>query len=518
MKHGSSHWLSLLLSALSCLTGCSPRLARFADAPVVRAVHDQGPIARPRARPDSAVLDPSDLYLRFALLDAMDPRRVPPAEDVNAHDEVVASSWFRPDLARSEAELTGLPRSGPPELPLRFAPEPPALMSGERWMSDARGVRYRVLADPPGLAEVPSTAAVVASLLVRRLGYLTPEVYVLSARPTDVLADTPAAEGEAAALFEGSGGRVRLALTAWEGFADLGATPGALPRADDPNDRVPHTARRSLRVFGVVAAWLGLRERGPLSFRDLFVRDHVLHTVGGLSGAFGVADALRRHEGAEAPDAPPDDPLRQLWTLGLSRPPTEQPPGLHWPGAFDALLRPRDGQLSPPLEAVAHAGPDDVYWMAKRMAGVRDDELRAAVAAARLSRPEVADWLVDTLIARRDELVARAFADVTPFEPVDIHEDGVVLEDRAAQRPCEQPEGRALFADFLDARGARLGRSRALASAGARLNVPFPEAARGAEYVVLRATVVRGGRAAPRPLELHWVRSGAGLRVVGIRH
>lgn len=508
-----------LFLASTGLFGCEQRPARFADAAAVTQVADRTPIARPAARPDSAVLGLSDLYLRFALIDGMDPRYAPPAGDVNALDEVVASSWYWPDGQMDGTSYPGLSRTGAPVFPLRFVAEEPSEALRGAWMLDARGKRFLVRADPSRLKGAPSTAAVVGSRLVRRLGYLTPEVYVRSVETGDVLASTAAEQARADLLFKTEEGRVRLILTAWEGFSDLGATPGAFLRTDDPNDRVPHSERRSLRAFGWVATWLGLTTRDLALFRDVFAKDHVVHWVLDTSGALGVAEAQRRGDGSDVyDDESYDDPLLQLATLGFHQPLPDVPVGSLWPGAFDRLLRERERRLSPPLEAVAHAGPDDVYWMAKRMAEITEEDLRAAVDAAQLSSPEVAAWLVTTLLARKDVLVALALSNVTPWEVVGVEADTLVMEDAAQRLGLADPTTTTLRAELVGRDGVVLARSEAAPREGGRAVLAIPEAAREGGYVVVQATVLRGGRAAPRPMEVHLVVDGGRLRVVGVRH
>jgi hypothetical protein len=510
---------SVALLTLSGLFGCEQRPARFADTRVITEVTDRAPITKPAPLPDSAVLGPSDLYLRFALLDGMDPRYVPRAGDVNAADEVVASSWFWPDGQLEGTTYPGVSRTGPPVFPLRFAPKDASEERDGSWMLDARGRRFLLQVARSGLDEAPSTAAAVATRLVRRLGYLTPEVYVRLAGPSDVQASTPTEQLQAAELVRTGHGRARWTLTAWQGLSDLGATPGAFLRADDPNDRVPHPERRTLRAFGLVGAWLGLTTRGPKLFRDVFAKDHVVHWVADLSGALGVAEAQRRRDGSDVyEDEDFGDPLQQLWTLGFHSAPPEVPVGSLWPGAFDRVVRARDQRLSPPLEAVAHAGPDDAYWVAKRMAAIGESELRSAVESAQLSRIEVADWLVGTLLARRDVLVAVALSNVTPWEVVGTERGALVMEDAAVLLGLADPKTTSLRVEFVGRDGALLARSEVQHLQGARAVLPIPEAVRGAGYAVVLVTVLRRGKAAPRPVEVHVVMDGKGTRVVGIRH
>jgi len=81
-------------------------------------------------------------------------------------------------------------------------------------------------------------AAAVASRLMHALGYRVAEAHI-----------TATEDGR------------RVLATRWPGGIDLGPTPIRDTRPDDPNDRVPHLERRTLRAMKLVAAWLALGEQ-----------------------------------------------------------------------------------------------------------------------------------------------------------------------------------------------------------------------------------------------------------------
>src|SRR5262245_50451050 len=72
--------MRLALSASAILAvGCGYRPPRFADLAPVTQVADDAPIAEPRATPFIEALYLSDVYVRTALVAALDPLRVPTA-------------------------------------------------------------------------------------------------------------------------------------------------------------------------------------------------------------------------------------------------------------------------------------------------------------------------------------------------------------------------------------------------------------------------------------------------------
>ena len=106
-------------------------------------------------------------------------------------------------------------------------------------------------------------------------------------------------------LREGSaptGEHYRVRATRWPVGLDLGPTPVAGVRPEDPNDCVPHAERRTLRALGLALYWLGLKRLPPFALRDVYVgepgKGHLLHYVVAMDDAFG-AEAVGREAQAK---------------------------------------------------------------------------------------------------------------------------------------------------------------------------------------------------------------------------
>lgn len=517
-------------AALLCLTlaACGYVPGRFADRPAALRAGDDAPIPLPRARLGFSADSITDLHLRHALLEALTPERTPEAGDINALDEVPAGSWFDPGAT---------PAAPPPSLPLTLLPPedggawPPALspdhpaaaLEGAVAIArDARGDRYVLRRDPPARPGLRTGAEVVAGHLARALGYLGPPAQIVDLSPADLR--SPAASPDLARAFLAAGspahaGRLRVSATRWPPLpgVDLGATLASDTRRDDPNDRVPHRDRRTLRALGVLAGWLRLSRLDPEHLRDVYVgppgRGHVEHHLVGLHGAFG-ADRV----GAPAEDG---GPLQHLFTLGLlpERDPLRIQPRFLSIGELDALVTVRDVSPSPPFAPLDRALPGDEYWLAKRIAALPRDALARAVAAGRFE-PAAASWLVGVLDHRRAQLAIHAFSRVTPCEVDRVEPGALVLRDPGlAYWP---PASTSYLVSLLSGSGEPLGPSRRLRPAPASapaLRIPLPPPSPGA-YLVARVQVERGtaGPPPPPPMEVHLIAGPEAWRVRGVRH
>ena len=77
----------------------------------------------------------------------------------------------------------------------------------------------------------------------------------------------------------GPDGRIRAVAVSWLPGRILGAFDMIGRRADDPNDRIPHEQRRSLRASLLLFAWLAVLDPGALNTLDSFVEESGRHFV-----------------------------------------------------------------------------------------------------------------------------------------------------------------------------------------------------------------------------------------------
>jgi len=387
------------LLGLLALASCATMPTVYADRPVVERADDDRPVPQPEERVFISELYSADIYVRRELVKAMDPRRVPEAADINVLDEVPVSSWFHHD-----PKLENYATKGPPVPPwtLELGRASPSGRDDAMVIEDARGVPYELVYDPPGNEGQTTGTMAIASRLVHALGYRTPEVHVVR-------------DGE---------GR-RAAAMQWPVGADLGPTPIANSRDDDPNDRIVHADRRTLRAIWVMAAWLQIGRIRPRMLRDVYVgqdgKGHVQHFVVGLDGALGVDHFRAAERFARDPDREESNFFFRVFTLGLSpKPPGILPSAPHpSAGLLAEHVDPASYVVDPPFEPNDRALASDRYWMAKRIAAIPAETMDRALDAAKLSTTATT-WLRERLELRRADIVAWGFDLTTPCEAITV--------------------------------------------------------------------------------------------------
>lgn len=525
----------LLLALLALLAAtpaaCGYRPARFADAPAVAEVADDAPIPVPERLDPMKELHAVEAYVHRPAVLALDPARPPTAGDVNAQDEVPRSSWFDPHGEGRDRE------DGPPILPLVVITAEPESGQGGLSVIDARRIRYEIARGPDERPEIRSAGAAITSRLLNAVGWRAPEVHVVTIARADLHASTAEAWAAAdtfmqsAPLSGGSRGaaplsavrRIRVRALRWPIGIDVGPTPVTGTRDGDPNDRVPHTERRTLRALKLALFWVGSARLDRNALRDAYLgmpgQGYLTHWIVGLDDALGVnaiydePNALLGGEGRYLDG----NALTALVTLGLG---LRHPPPLQtrWPalGDFDERALPESFRSSPPFEPIDRILPADAYWAAKRIAAVPDDVVARAVVAAKMSDAGSAARAVEVLLARRASILASGLRQVTPAEVSGTTASHLVLRDEAIARGVEPATKTEYVIEYLDTDGVEAAPPRRIAPQGASIDVPLP--APGPDYLVVRALAVRRGRPAPRACEVHLVRDHGGARVVGVRH
>jgi hypothetical protein len=535
MRHTPRHHLALLVLLAATPAACGYRPARFADAPAVAEVADDAPIPVPERLDPMKELHAVEAYVHRPLALALDPARPPTAGDVNAMDEVPRSSWFDPRGEGRDRE------DGPPILPLVVITAEPESGQGGLAVIDARRIRYEIARGPAERPEIRSAGAAITSRLLNAVGWRAPEVHVVTIARADL--QTSTAEASAAAdtfmqnapvLGGATGGRAgeaplsavhrtRVRALRWPIGIDVGPTPVTGTRDGDPNDRVPHTERRTLRALKLALFWVGSTRLDRNALRDAYLgmpgKGYLMHWIVGLDDALGVNaiyDEPNARLGGEGRylDA---NALTALVTLGLK---LRHPPPLQtrWPalGDFDERASPESFGPSPPFEPIDRILPADAYWAAKRIAAVPGDVVARAVVAAKMSDAGSAARAIEVLLARRASILASGLRQVTPAEVEGTTASHLVLRDEAIGRGVEPATKTEYAIEYLDSDGVEAAPPRRIAPHGASIDVPLP--APGPDYLVVRALAVRRGRPAPRACEVHLVRDHGGARVVGVRH
>ena len=507
------------VGAVPSFAGCYYRPALFADHEIIDAVEDDRPIPLPSVRTFDEREQVSDIYLRRPLFDFVHPVDFPTGGDVNAMDEVAASTWYEPTATAKWGALVA--QAAPPTPPLVAIDEDPATDEEALVVRDARGLRYELIADPAGRPGLRTGADVVAGHLLRGLGLHAPMSWIVTVAPSALVAPAERTIERVRAWSQGkavlaNGGR-RVSATLWPMGIDVGVCNDFNTRSDDPNDKIDHHDRRTLRAMKVFGAWLGWSGFGVRNTRDVYVgvpgEGHLVHTFVGLSRALGTMDLLDR----PTRDERGGGVFFNLVTLGLS--PAKTTPARRSPfpslGYLPTTLAAAAYDVSPPYSPFVRFTPPDEYWAAKRLLDTGYESLVAAVAAARLP-DDASHRLSETLLSRRHVLVAHGMSVVSPLDPAATSGRSVWLRDRAIAAGLIGPNDTRYEIAFLDNDGRARAPSVRLDATGPLTAVAIPPELSG--LVVLHVWVIRDGAAAPRPCDVHVIAKDATTRVIGVRH
>jgi hypothetical protein len=382
------------------------------------------------------------------------------AANTNALDEVPDSTWFRNrhHLRRlSTEELARGPNRGPPLAPdgaLRVRSGKALGASPGFLVEDASGNRFLLKFDPPEIPEMATGAELVSSRIVHALGWSVPEYdfFLLDARRLELAPDATTRDEYRRKVamtqddlqrilargYRLPDGRYRcvasrlIAGVAKGPFRTLGVRP------DDPNDRVPHEDRRELRGLRVVAAWIDYTDSRRGNFYDAFVRHP--DDPGGkghLSSTFASGNVVYKPPkyGHEYFVDPPTI-LASLFTLGLWVKPWEDPPPLRYPavGRFDAkTFDPDEWRTSYPNPLFDQATSRDLFWGARLVASLTEDDLKTVIGAGEWSDPAAESALFDVLRERRDRILRTYFSTdrLSPLDRFVARPDSLEFEDLA---------------------------------------------------------------------------------------
>jgi len=413
------------------------------------------------------------------------------ARNTNALDEVPNSTWFtnrhgqtrmsREELQRGPNVGSGPDLSGPLTI---VAAKVEGVSPGCR-IRDQKGDVYFVKFDIKGWPQLTTSAEVISTKFTWAAGYNTPENYLSVIDPKNLkIADGVKVKNrwgrEVPMTMEfvqkllgkaqaNSDGAYRIVASKALSGKPLGPFLYGNRRKDDPNDNVHHHHRRELRGYGVLAAWLNNFDTKANNSLDMYVtendRSFVKHYMLDFgtslgSGGYGVSARNRGHVGA----FDLGNMLTKIFTLGLYVEPWEKEPRVISPsvGYFESrLFDPGDYAFIIPNPAFQHMTELDGFWGAKSVMSFSDEDIRAIVASGELSKKEDEEYLIKTLIERRDKTGRYWFGKVNPLDPFRFSEatdGGLVLQfdDLAVNAGFESKENTS-YRYTIQFRGKNIG-------------------------------------------------------------
>jgi hypothetical protein len=224
-----------------------------------------------------------------------------------------------------------------------------------------------------------------------------------------------------------------------EGFKYEGTRP------DDPNDIVPHENRRELRGLRVFSAWLNHTDAKAINSLDTLIvengRPVVRHHLIDFNAALGSAGiGLRERRDGYEYLAEYSPTFKALPSFGFYIRPWMT---IHYPtyrgiGRFESeRFVPEDWRPREPNPAYVRSRADDTFWAARKLMAISDDLIRSGVKAGHYSDPAAEEFLIKTLIERRDKIGRAWLTAVNPIVDPTLSDNGTLtFRNLAADLKC----------------------------------------------------------------------------------
>jgi hypothetical protein len=545
---------------LAVVAGCAGPAAgtiRFAAQPPILRVDDRQPLERkPSERPYYRSLYQLDGFFVRRLTRAMDLPSTGRALDVNSVDEVPDSTWFTNRIGVRDVPLDEL-RRGPnvddsplAHLPLTIIGAKVGGMSMGFVVEDALHDKFILKFDRPERPEMETGAHVIVQRIMWACGYNVPEDYLGYLRRDDLqLSPTASVKDELGnkarllkdrvdksleTVFKTQDGQYRVLVSRFIPGVPIGPYAREGTRPDDPNDRIAHERRRTIRGEVALFSWVNHTDIQEDNTLDSFVpepgskvRGHVVHYLIDFGKALGVMNTANQWKTAGYTyrwDAAVG--LKTLLTLGLWDRPWDQidAPALVGLGMFEAeQFDPAQWTPNSPYWPFDDADQFDGFWGAKIAMRFTRAQLAAAVDEARFSDPRTASYLVDTLVARQRKVGSYWFSRVSPLDHFTVEPAGtdavkLCFDDLAVVYGLE-PSTPAYETARYDRRGAALAdRPLVGSTGGGHACIDRLPLAPGADrYTIVRLAVRRDARVLPA-VRVHLAKTATGeIAVIGLR-
>jgi hypothetical protein len=364
------------------------------------------------------------------------------ASNVNAVDEVPDSSWYTNRHALRPMTTSQLVQGPNGEAPPDFSRgtitsvKTEGVTPGLR-VTDATGADYLIKFDNKAWPELQSGAEVISTKILYAAGYNVPENYVayLSPAKLEIKPGIEIGKGKSKHAFGQAdlenllGKAARRPDGTYRVLASKilkGAPKGPFSyvglRRDDPNDLIPHESRRELRGLRVIASWINHWDMKEANTLDMYVEEggrkflrHYLIDFGSSLG--GGKSPLEYFHGREyAFDKV--NTLKELFTFGIYVTPDEKKVPMISPevGIFSAQdFDPANWKPNFHLVAFDNMTVPDAFWATRIILSFSENDLREIVRTAEYSNSKVTDYMVQTLLARRQLIARQWLKDVNPI-------------------------------------------------------------------------------------------------------
>ena len=460
--------VGLLLLGVVVLAGGCASSAPYTLGPVKTEDPDRQPIDRPKEVVENQYWDRVDMSVIYQLEKPLDLNWVgrgvgkslgvaeaDEADNVNVMDEPPNSSWWQRRIFYRDLSMEAL-AEGPNDRDTTGVAAGPdtsgtwTVVSGKFegaargfQIKDSRGDRYLVKLDGPKWPEQTTAAEVISTKIFHAAGYYVPQNTITYFEPAQLRVgddatvqdgnrERPMTREDITTLLSPyeprDDGTIRGLASKFVDGTPLGPFEFRGTRSDDPNDRVRHEQRRELRGLRVIGSWLNDADRRAANTLSVYTDEqyvkHYLIDMGSTLGANASSPHKPVHGQAYILDQRKIP--QALVSLGAYRFPWwyyDPTPKYKAVGYFRSdVLKPGDWVMSYPNAAHEKMTRRDAYWGAKIVMSFSDAEIRRIVETADISNPQAEDYLVQTLIERRDKIGRYWFDRINPLDRFEVQE------------------------------------------------------------------------------------------------
>ena len=367
---------------------------------------------------------------------------------------------------------------------------------------DKNGNIYLIKFDPPDYPELATGAEMICTKFFHVLGYHVPENYLIRFKPNRLVLSPKATTRDAigrkkplteriveqmlAKAHQDPEGYHRAIASKFLSGKPIGPFIYYGTRPDDPNDIYPHEIRRELRGLRVFCAWLNHDDSRAINSLDMiveedgkkFVRHHLIDFGSTLGSGSVTIQALRA--GNEYV-IQPESIFGGLFSFGLWIRPWAK---IQYPD-YPSIGRIESDYFDPvkwkpeyPNPAFQNCDADDAFWAAKQVMNFSDEEIRAIVSTAEYSDPAAEQYLIHTLIKRRNK-IGRAYLFFSGgLDKFKIDNYRLVLEDLLKKYEIDTTEKtrKITWAEFDNNTGKIGNTLTELETSDLQINIPSSKA------------------------------------------
>jgi len=359
------------------------------------------------------------------------------ASNVNALDEVPDSSWYtnRNRLRRMTLEelKRGPNRGGTPDFTNATITKAKTIgVTPGLQIKDATGQSYLIKFDGSSYPNLQSGAEVVSTKILYAAGYNVPENYIAHIDPSnlkigDDVKITDAKTGQKRPFTRDDldvmlwrvarlpDGRCRVLASKILPGKAKGPFPQVGFRSDDPNDLIPHEYRRELRGLRVIASWIDDWDLKEGQSMDMYVeeggRKFLRHYLLDFGASLGADDKPTDYYHGREYGLDLRGITKEVLSLGLRKSPNEKTARILSPeiGNFSSDdFDPATWKQTFPSVMFDNMTDQDAFWATRVILSFTEPELRSMIETGEYSNPRTVDYILRTLLERR-QMVARTW-------------------------------------------------------------------------------------------------------------